>query len=77
MRLPLHLIFFRFSSFNCCLSVVLQVDKEDYPENLHVVLFPNKWRYFESFMCLDLVLERYSHSSFRLSRNVGFRLGLL
>ena len=33
---------FRFSShfslFNCCLSVVLQLDKGDYPENLQIVL---------------------------------------
>ena len=53
--LALHLIFHRFSLFNCCLSVVLQFDKGNYPENLHVVFCPNKQRSFESFMCLDLI----------------------
>ena len=40
--LPLHLIFHRFSPFNCCLSAVLWLDKGDYPENSHVVFCPNK-----------------------------------
>ena len=31
-----------FSSFNSCLSVVLLLDKGDYPENSHVVFCPNK-----------------------------------
>ena len=31
--LAVHLIFQRLSPFNCCLSVVLQLDKGDYPEN--------------------------------------------
>ena len=46
--------FFSFLPFNCCLSVVLLLDKEDYPKNLHVVFCPNKQRYFVPFMCLDL-----------------------
>ena len=46
------------SPFNCCLSVVLHLDKGDYPEISHVVFCPNKQRSFEPFMCLDLVLER-------------------
>ena len=29
--------FHRFSPFICCLSVVLWVDKADFPENLHTV----------------------------------------
>ena len=37
----LHLIFHRFSPFNSCLSVVLWLDKRDYPENSHVVFCPN------------------------------------
>ena len=41
---------------NCCLSVVLLLDKGDYPENSHAV-FCNKYRSFEPFMCLDLVKE--------------------
>ena len=40
--LALHLIFDCFSPFNCCLSVVLQLDKGDYLENLHVVFCPGK-----------------------------------
>ena len=35
-----------FSPFNCCLSVVLYPDIEDYLKNL--------WHSFEPFMCLDL-----------------------
>ena len=42
-----------FSSFDCSLSVVLQLDKGDNSENSHVVFCPNKQRYFEPFMCLD------------------------
>ena len=41
-RLALHLIFDRFTQFKCCLSVVLKLDKGDYPENWHVVSSPNK-----------------------------------
>ena len=37
-----HLIFDRLSQFNCCLNVVVELDKEDYPENSHVVLCPIK-----------------------------------
>ena len=33
------LSFFLFLPFNCCLSVVLYLDKGDYPENLQTVLF--------------------------------------
>ena len=47
-------IFHRFSPFNCCVSVVLWLDKGDYPDNLQVVFCPDKSRSFESFMCLDL-----------------------
>ena len=35
---PSH--FRRFSPFNCSLSVVLQLDKWEYPENWHVVFCP-------------------------------------
>ena len=35
-----------FSSFNCCLGVVLQLNKGDYPENLHVAFCRNKQRSF-------------------------------
>ena len=31
-----------FSPFSCCLSVILWLDKEDYPENWHVVFSPYK-----------------------------------
>ena len=44
----------RFSQSNCNLSVVLQLDKRDYPENSQAAFCPNKQRYFETFMCLDL-----------------------
>ena len=42
--------FHRFSPFNCCLSVVLWLDKGDYPENSHVVFYLNKQRSFKTFM---------------------------
>ena len=48
-----------FSSFNCCLNVVLWLDEGDYPENVHAVFCPNKQLYSEPFMCFDLVLECY------------------
>ena len=41
--------------FICCLSVVLYLDKGDYPENSHVVFCPDKLRSFEPFMCLDFI----------------------
>ena len=40
----------RFSPFNCCLSVVLQLDKVDYPENSHFAFCPKEQRSFEPFM---------------------------
>ena len=47
-----------FSPFHCRLSVVLWPEEGDFPENLHRVVYViiNK-RSFESFMCLDLILE--------------------
>ena len=47
-----------FSLFNC-LSVVLQLDKRDYPENFADCVFVliNK-RSFDPLMCLHVVLER-------------------
>ena len=44
------------TAFNCYFNVVLQLNKGDYPKNLHVVFCPNKQRYFEPFMHLDFVL---------------------
>ena len=55
--LALHLIFHRFSPFNCSLSVVRQLDQGDHPENSRVVFSPYKQRSFELFMCLDLVVN--------------------
>ena len=48
-----------FSPFHCCLSVVLWPEEGDFPENLHRVVYViiDK-RSFESFMCLDPILER-------------------
>ena len=43
-----HLIFHH-------LSVVLQLEKGDYPENSCAVFRPNKSHSFEPFMCLDLI----------------------
>ena len=40
--LALHLICNRFLPFNCCLSVLLYLDKGDYSENSYVVFCPNK-----------------------------------
>ena len=42
----------RFSPFNCCLSVVLQLDKGDYPDHLQTVCVIINKRSFEPFMCL-------------------------
>ena len=54
--LALHLIFHRLSPFNCCLSVVLQLDKGDYPENLHVEFYPHKQRsFFWTFYVFGMV----------------------
>ena len=54
--LAFHLISYRFSPFNCCLNVVLSLDKGDYPENLQAVFCPDKSRSFEPLMCLDLTV---------------------
>ena len=43
-ELALHPIFHRFSTLNCCLSLVLYLEKGDYPENSHVAFCPNKQR---------------------------------
>ena len=43
-----------FPPFNCCLSVILYLNKGDYLKNVHVLFCPNKWRSFEPFLCLDL-----------------------
>ena len=45
--LAFHTIFHQFS---CCLSVVLQLDKRDYPEHLLVLSCPNKQHSFEPFV---------------------------
>ena len=42
LALPKKISELCFSPFNCCLSVVLQLDKGDYPEDSHVVFSPNK-----------------------------------
>ena len=34
-------------AFDCCLNVVLLLDKELYPKNSHIVFCPNKLHYFE------------------------------
>ena len=38
----LHLFFIVFPPFNCGLSVILLLNKGDWPENLHVVFCPKK-----------------------------------
>ena len=63
-----HLIFHRFSPFNCCLTVALQLGKGDYPENSHVVFCPNKQRSFEALMCLDVRTVSVKHSGSRKRR---------
>ena len=50
LALPQKISELCFSLFNCCLSVVLQLEKGDYPENSHVVFCPNKQRYSEPFI---------------------------
>ena len=40
---------------HCCLSIILLLNKGNYPENLHVVFYSNKQHSFEPFMRLDLV----------------------
>ena len=52
--LALRLIFHNFSPFNHCLSVILQLDKGDYPENQHFMFCPNKQHSFEPSVCFAL-----------------------
>ena len=61
-----------FSSFNCSLSVVfLQLDTRDYTETSHVAFCPNKQRYFEPIVCLDLDINHVweGHSTFKRNRS--------
>ena len=63
-----HLIFHRFYPFNCCLSVLLELDKGDYPENMQIVcvyVIINKYS-FEAFYVFDSV--SYSHGELDRSR---------
>ena len=46
------------SPFNCCLSIILSLDKRDYTETLHAEFCPNKQSSFEPFMCLDPLLTK-------------------
>ena len=64
--LALHLVFHRFSPINCCLSVVLKLDKGDYPENSHVVFCPNKQRYFEVLLCVDLHQQKQIKKKYKI-----------
>ena len=54
---PSHFSSF-FSLFDCCLSVVLSLDKGDYLENMQVVFCPNKQHSFKPFMCSDLIQNK-------------------
>ena len=54
--LALHLIFHRSQLFNMLFKSRFAACKRGLPENLHVVLCPNKQRSFEPFMCLNFVL---------------------
>ena len=76
-RLALHLIFHLFSPLTCCLDVVLQLDKGDYPENSHAVFSPNKQRSSEPFLCLDLASEHKRSDFCPLTRFVLRGLQLL
>jgi len=42
---------------NCCLSVVLQLEKGAYPKNVHVVYHRNEQHSFSPFMCLDFIAD--------------------
>ena len=44
---------FIFAPFNCCLSVVLLLDKGAYPENSHVVLCHIKYVFFLTFHAFE------------------------
>ena len=53
-----NLFIMRFYYLLCCLSVVLWPEEGDLPENLHPVVYVIiNTRSFESFVCLDLILE--------------------
>ena len=47
--LAFHLIFHCFSLFSRCLSVILQLDKRDYPENLQIVFLSWQIAFFWTF----------------------------
>ena len=48
-----------------------------YPENTHVVFCPNKQRYFQSFLCLDLVLVRQQSAWNSATENVCIVINLI
>ena len=50
----LHLI---FSPFNCCLSVVLQLEKGDNPDNSHAVFFHNTNSFLFNLSCVWILSE--------------------
>ena len=56
---------FNFSLFNCCLSVVLSLEKGAYPENLHVLHCSIKIMFFLTicvfgYCLLTQILERWT-----------------
>ena len=79
-----HLIFHRFLPFNCCLSVVLQHNKGDYPENSIVVFCPNKKRSLNSLCVLIMVINtrgmtmtmKYEKGKPKLSSPLGTSSGI-
>ena len=58
--LAFPLLFHRFSPFNCCLSEVFWLDKEDYPENLLVAFCPDKQRSFQTVVVVLVVVVLWS-----------------
>ena len=55
--LAFRLIFHRFSSFNCCFSVVLWLDKGDFPEHFQTVFFVLIHRVLLNCLCVWILLH--------------------
>ena len=69
-RFKLFHLSYHFSLFltlSLLFNVILWPEEQDFPENLHRVVYVliNK-RSFESFRCLDLILEHYQSFLFQI-----------
>ena len=64
-----HLIFHRFSPFNCCLSVLLWLDKGDYPRKFADCVFVLKNSVF--FVAMAVILHLDQKAGQQNSRLLG------